>query len=66
MYIEGLQPENLMLVFQCHHGFLADGHLPQVSCESVNKCDNEVILGDVLRYPCIYIMTEENLSLVTV
>ena len=58
------------LVWRCHQllsGFLAKGHLLQVSRQSANdKGDNEMILGTVHRCPGICLTGEENLSSETV
>ena len=60
-------PESYKLVWQCHQllsGFLVNGHLPRVSCQSClsanDKGDNEMILGPVQRSPGIYLTADEN------
>ena len=56
------------MVPQLLYGFIAKGHLPQVlrqSCLSANdKSYNDMISGDVNRYPGIYLTpnSPENLS----
>ena len=49
-------------MWQCHQllsGSLANGQLSRVSCQSCNKCGNEMMPGDVLRSPAIYHIAEE-------
>ena len=60
----GCDQKIFKLVWWCHNllsAFLAKGHLPRVSSQSVNdKGDNEKIPGVVHRYPGSFLTAEEN------
>jgi hypothetical protein len=55
-------------MWRCHHllsGFLANGYLPRVSCQSrlsANDKGDEMTPGAVRRSHGIYLTTEENLG----
>ena len=59
--------KRFMVMRSCHQllsAFLANGHLPRLSCQSSltdnDKGDNGVKQETVHRSPCIYLTVEEN------